>query len=1026
MSHGSDRVGTSLRRTRLTQAILDAQGGGPVVTTVVAPAGYGKSALLDATAQRARELSGAPAAIRLSLEDCENHPSLALDLLAAAMQAALPTADLSPLIQLKRTASLDEYGHRLPYVLARILDSLEQPEVMLLVDDAETAREGEPLGEMLSGLMSAEPRRLRLVLASRRALPLDLRRWRASGELLELNGADLAFTEGEIGEFLGAALDRPPPPAIVTRLWRRTRGWPGVLALLTRVMQGRTDAQIAALVDEMANDRAAIATFVLDRVLAEYPPPLQYFTKVISVLERIEPSLVRALFQDAAQGPRGRRGGSRFVIALPDEHIPGYLDRLAETQLLTRAEGSDDAFEFNPLVRETLRHLLESEDTRVFREAHRRAADWRLRAGGPADAVCFGHLMAAGEFDRVLALLEDQAEAFFASGSRRQLGHWLTQLEAHYAALPFWANYYVGRIAVLAGDWDKARAYLDACRVQLGERRGTTDTWRWQPRLQLGYAAMYWRRGVRAEASTYCRRGLDYLRQLTLPADVSDEQRHELARVQLDLLNLLGTVRMEMGSYDKAQEVCVEARDLSLAHGFAFEEAVALRNLGRIAARQGRILEARDHLERALSRVEADDAAELAASLRYLLGLTDHMTGQHRAAMDNLREALRRALGAGNPESVAAMQASEGALWLVLGEGERAGAACRQALGTLEAVTDDKVRAEVLDECAIVLARAGDRRRAAALVEEATPLVSGLLRGDTHAAARHAEARAELAVERDMERALQHLQASQERYERIGCGWHAARLAWRSALWQHVRFAEGTADTPGEVGDELEKACSAALQHGYRFETGPEYHELLHVGAAYGGEATRACCQGWLATLDPAVRDAGLSERTATRYRDYRRRAELADDYVVIDRDERRGANARQVEQLIQEASPDALILVVHEQFLILGGERVSLGEKRVILPLLLHFLRFPDQIFTMDQLAAEVWGADDGRTSMQTKVKVAISRLRALLGKDRPYINTSRVDLPDGSGSVVGYGLAPDLRFQLVEQLEEPGGGAS
>lgn len=1025
MPEASAAVGAAIARPRLTEAILRPDGSGPRLVTVVAPAGCGKTALLRELDAASSGRSDAPPTIFMSLRGCEHRPSLVLDLLVAAMQKRLPGANVSALIELKRASAVAQYGTRLPAILTEILEACGVASALLLLDDVESAVAGEPLGELIADLLRGQPASLRLVMASRHSLPFDTAGLRGRGALLELSGRDLEFTATEVTAFLTAATGKAPSAELAKRAWERTRGWPGLVALLAASQPGAVDGAPSVL-SEAAEvlSEAAVRAFVIERILADHPPLLQYFIKVISVLDRIEPDLVGGLFTDGAISPRGRLGSARFVISLPVERIPGYLARLVVTQLLQpvagpHGGGGGGVLEFNPLLRDCLRRLLRAEDPRVFREAHRRAAASHDLVDRVADATAVTHLLAAGDFERVLAILQGQAEFFFASGQQAQLGAWLDSLESHYATLPFWANYYAGRVAVAAGEWDRARAYLDLCRTQLAERRGETDSWRWQPRLQLAYAALYWRRGVPTEASTYCRRGLDFLRQMSLPPELVAKHADEVARIQLDLLNLLGTVRMETGAYDKARQVCGEARDLAHERGFGREEAVALRNLGRVAARQGYIREAREHLERALTRVGEDEAPRLHASLRYVGGLVDHMAGAHAQARAGVQDALDRLHGAASPEILAAMQAELALLAFATGDRAEAGKTCRSAVQALDGVTDFKVRVEVLDVSAVVLARAGETQRAAGLVDKAGPTVKGLLRGDIYAAARHDEARAELSAARErLGRALEFVGASIERYTRLGCEWHAARLSWRRALWQHRQFTEGATDAPDGVNAELGTACSAALTHGYRFETGPEYHELLQVGATFGTEATRDRCQAWLATLPDAVQQQGLSDRAAARYRDYRRRAELADDYVVSTRQERRGVNARQLDKLIHGASHQTLVLVAHEQYFLLEGEQIPLGEKRVILPLLLHFLRFPNTVFTMDELAAEVWKADDGRTSMQTKVKVAISRLRALLGKERNFIVTSRVAVPGGKGSVVAYGLASELEFQLIEQI--------
>ena len=78
---------------------------------------------------------------------------------------------------------------------------------------------------------------------------------------------------------------------------------------------------------------------------------------------------------------------------------------------------------------------------------------------------------------------------------------------------------------------------------------------------------------------------------------------------------------------------------------------------------------------------------------------------------------------------------------------------------------------------------------------------------------------------------------------------------------------------------------------------------------------------------------------------------------------------------------------------------------------------RNPTTSFTMSELARAVWGGHDG-TKMQTKVKVAVSRLRALIGKEHDVIHTTRIQTEE-HGSVVGYTLSPKLHYLLVEHQD-------
>ena len=310
--------------------------------------------------------------------------------------------------------------------------------------------------------------------------------------------------------------------------------------------------------------------------------------------------------------------------------------------------------------------------------------------------------------------------------------------------------------------------------------------------------------------------------------------------------------------------------------------------------------------------------------------------------------------------------------------------------------------------------------------DRAEVLIGGILRTAARASALHLEAiEATTALARargDEAAALASVCGAIERYEKLGAHYHVARLRWLEAQVRHRLFVIGEANEPEPALAAMEAACGAAMQHGYVFIAEEAHAELVIVGHAFGGEQTvRYCEMVWARTHPDQPADwetLSLPERAATRYQEYRRRHEHADEFILSSREARSGASERQVADLVETKGGHALVLLMDRQEMINHGKVVSLAEKRVILPLLLHFLCYPDSAFTMAELAESVWHTRDLSSSMQTKVKVAISRLRSLLGKQREYIETSRRKLPEG-GSAVAYGLAPGLEFYLVEEVE-------
>src|SRR2546430_5355170 len=98
-------------------------------------------------------------------------------------------------------------------------------------------------------LLRTAPTPLRLVITTRHDPPLPLHLLRASGELSELRGKDLAFTAAEAADYL-AALDVDLPAEGQARLVDVTEGWAAGLRLFTlsRARNG-DDGELAATLE---------------------------------------------------------------------------------------------------------------------------------------------------------------------------------------------------------------------------------------------------------------------------------------------------------------------------------------------------------------------------------------------------------------------------------------------------------------------------------------------------------------------------------------------------------------------------------------------------------------------------------------------------------------------------------------------------------------------------------------------------------------------------------------------------------
>lgn len=912
---------------------------------------------------------------------------------------------------LKKAAPPEQYGERLPYVLARVLEPTVSTPVLLALDDVQCIEPDEPLSDLIRGLLESEPSRLRVVLASRRPLPFDLSAYQERGELLSLRASDLAFRRDELAELLTLRLGGPPSPRHVKRLWERTRGWPAVVGLL-----GLDEA--AGEAEEEA--AAALRRFVVEELLQDLRPPLRYVLKAVSILDGIESESARALLSQPVNGRQLRGPVSRF-ISVPEPQLARHLQALYSDQIVLAREDEGDAKELNPAIREVLAALFQGEDPRAFRMAHHRVAEHYLAQPAGSGLSAIEHLVEAGDLEQAMSLLEGQIDRLQEDGEGVTLSRWLKRLEVHFTRLPLWVSYHLARIYTEEGRLEEAKGYLEQCKKGMKTWEDAGVLWRWNPRLCFGFATVSWRRGLGDEARTYCRRGLDYMRQLWRKGAVAEGDVAECRKLQLQLLDLLATLKLERGIYDKAQAFASEAIELAQAAGSPKAEAAGLRKLGVVASYRGQFDDARASFEAALALLDPAQMPEEHALASFDLARLMRREGDLEGGRSLLELSTPKVAEYAHPGVVARVFA-----WLGEARGEDGDiGGARDAFGVAlthaAEVADAKIGAEVLDRHAIFLARIGEVVAARAQLRRSSELLAGQFKTQVQLNAHHYETRAECAAaNHDYEKVALHFGQAIERAERIGSSYHVARLSWHAARHLNKAFISGALHSP-ELAMSFMAQASQALTGGARTAGPAAVLETLHVGAAFGDEGVRDRCMAILAARGLEAVDCGVSAldtAVVERYRDYRRRAELEDDFVLVDRTGRRGANARDVESAVKSAPKSTVVLLVDEQVLLNGGVRTSLAEKRVILPLLRHFLCHAGEVFTMGQLSTQVWGSSDAKKAMQTKVKVAVSRLRSLLGKDRPYIVTSRVPEGEDGETVVAYGLAEGLDYLLTERV--------
>src|SRR5208282_1097484 len=218
-----------VERPRITQRLVNAAGR---LILVTAPPGFGKSTLL------AQWQAADPRRFAfVSLEASENDPVELWNCVVDSVRQVVPSfgASVEPMLHSIGGIAVEALVRR----IAAELDQLTEP-VMVVLDDYHVIR-NPACHASVEALIAHPVSEAHLVVSTRADPPIPLGRLRASGELAEIRGSDLAFTPEETEELLNGSMGLGLPAGELAVLQARTEGWPAGLQLAALGLRAAAD-----------------------------------------------------------------------------------------------------------------------------------------------------------------------------------------------------------------------------------------------------------------------------------------------------------------------------------------------------------------------------------------------------------------------------------------------------------------------------------------------------------------------------------------------------------------------------------------------------------------------------------------------------------------------------------------------------------------------------------------------------------------------------------------------------------------
>ncbi len=489
------------------------------LTVVQAGTGYSKTTALAALD------TGEFPLFWYSIGETDADPQRFLSYLVAAFGLRLPDLSDLPLAVLQERGaegSREAWMQALDALINALSEALPGP-ALLVVDDYHIVAGLPEIRALAEHFLTYLPANLHVVLSTR--YPPSgpgLLRWRARGEVLEINRTALAFRPDEIEALFRETYDMPLAPAELATLAEKTEGWPIALQLVRQGLRSDPARRPAALLAQGSTSLGALFDYLARDVLGGQDPAVAAFLRETAVLRELAPA--------ACDAVRGTCDSAAL------------LARLHDLDLFVVDLGAGHS-RYHHLFHDFLREQAAA-DPAGTQARHRRAAAYFAAQHDDEEAIY--HWLAAGDLPQAAAAIERAGEAALRAGWLDTVALWIDALPPEVLAGHPLLQAFLGDVYRLRSRFDEALGWYG----QAERMCRTREDFAGLSRALRGQALVYLDTVRPAQAESLLEEAL----RLTdgLP------DREDRAR----LLELLAENKLNMGKPDEAETLRAETRAL--------------------------------------------------------------------------------------------------------------------------------------------------------------------------------------------------------------------------------------------------------------------------------------------------------------------------------------------------------------------------------------------------------------------------------------------------------------------------------
>ena len=452
-------------RPRLIEKLDQGLARGARLTLVSAPAGYGKTTLVQSwTASHPDwELAW------LSLDEADNDPGRFLRYLVAALQT------VDPRLGEELVALLEHPSPPLEECLTGLVNQLaDRPGSLGLVLEDYHRITSLAVHQWLDGLLERLPPGLHLIITTRSDPLLRLARLRGRGQLSEVRSEDLRFTSAEAEAFLKGTMGMGLDAAAVERLAAQTEGWVAGLQLAALSLEGHAEPE--RWVAGFGGGDRYVMDYLVEEVLSRQSEAVQRFLLATSCLDRLCAPLCDAILKDEGSGMKDEASHSlliphpspRFIENSGEAGSAFILEQLERANLfVVPLDNQRTWYRYHQLFAELLAHRARRQMAAEIPDLHRRAAIWLEANGFAAEAI--RHALAGQDDELAVGMITRVVSTAvqWSHGEVNVLMSWLTALPPRVLEEHPNLEIYLVRALLVTGRFDEAKQVIERVDRQL-------------------------------------------------------------------------------------------------------------------------------------------------------------------------------------------------------------------------------------------------------------------------------------------------------------------------------------------------------------------------------------------------------------------------------------------------------------------------------------------------------------------------------------------------------------------------------